>query len=155
MQQKQVYGLVRSKAFHDARFQKKWLVIVDGTQTYSGSRQLNEGCLERCHNKGTDEETANYHYDVLETKIVLGESLAASISSKIMENNGEDAQRQKDISEEKRKQDCETKAFKRLSGKIKKAFPRLPLVLLTDSLKECGENSRSRKKTAKNRERRI
>ena len=36
MQQKQVYGLIRSKAFYDARFQKKWLVIVDGTQTYSG-----------------------------------------------------------------------------------------------------------------------
>lgn len=47
IQQKQVYGLIRSKAFYDARFQKKWLVIVDGTQTYSGSRKLNDGCLER------------------------------------------------------------------------------------------------------------
>lgn len=46
VQQKQVYKLIRSKAFYDARFQKKWLVIVDGTQTYSGSRKLNDGCLE-------------------------------------------------------------------------------------------------------------
>lgn len=37
-------------------------------------------------------------------------------------------------SEEKRKQDCETKAFQRLAGKIKKAFPRLPIILLADSL---------------------
>ena len=134
VQQKQVYGLIRSKAFYDARFQKKWLVIVDGTQTYSGRRKLNEGCLERHYNKGTDEETVNYHCDVLEAKIVFGESVVVSIASEFIENNGEDAESQKKMSEEKRKQDCETKAFKRLSGKIKKAFPRLPMVLLADSL---------------------
>ena len=134
VQQKQVYGLIRSKAFYDARFQKKWLVIVDGTQTYSGKRKLNDGCLERHYNKGTEEETVNYHCDVLEAKIVLGESLVVSIGSEFIENNGEDAERQKNLSEEKRKQDCETKAFKRLAGKIKSAFPRLPIVLLADSL---------------------
>ena len=134
VQQKQVYGLLRSKAFYDARFMKKWLVIVDGTQTYSGSRKLNDGCLERHYNKGTEEETVNYHCDVLEAKIVLGESLVVSIASEFIENNGEDAERQKQMSEEERKQDCETKAFKRLSEKLKKAFPRLPVILLADSL---------------------
>ena len=134
VQQKQVYGLVRGKAFYDARFQKKWLVIVDGTQTYSGSRKLNEGCLERHYNKGTGEETVNYHCDVLEAKIVLGENLIVSIGSEFIENNGEDARRQKNMSEAERKQDCETKAFKRLAAKVKKAFPRLPIILLADSL---------------------
>ena len=134
VQQKQVYGLIRSKAFYDARFQKKWLVIVDGTQTYSGKRKLNDGCLERHYNKGTEEETVNYHCDVLEAKIVLGESLVISTGSEFIENNGEDAERQKNLSEEKRKQDCETKAFKRLAEKIKSAFARLPIVLLADSL---------------------
>ena len=134
VQQKQVYGLIRSKAFYDARFMKKWLVIVDGTQTYSGSRKLNDGCLERHYNKGTEGETVNYHCDVLEAKIVLGESLVVSIASEFIENNGEDAERQKQMSEEERKQDCETKAFKRLAEKLKKAFPRLPIILLADSL---------------------
>lgn len=132
--QKQVYGLIRSKAFYDARFRKKWLVIVDGTQLYSGSRKLNDGCLESRYNKGTDGEKVNYHYDVLEAKIVLGESLVVSIGSEFIENNGEDAESQKGRSEEQRKQDCETKAFKRLAMKIKKAFPRLPIILLADSL---------------------
>ena len=72
VQQKQVYRLIRSKAFYDAGFMNKWLVIADGTQTYSGSRKLNEGCLERHYNKGTDKEKVNYHCDVLEAKIVLG-----------------------------------------------------------------------------------
>ena len=61
----------------------------------------------------------NYHCDVLEAKIVLGESLVASIGSEFIENNGQDAERQKELSEGKRKQDCETKAFKRLAGKMK------------------------------------
>ena len=134
VQQKQVCGLIRSKAFYDARFQKKWLVIVDGTQTYSGSRKLNESCLERHYNKGTEKETVNYHCDVLEAKIVFGESLIVSIASEFIENNGEDAVRQKNMNEEERKQDCEIKAFKRLAEKVKKAFPRLPIVLLADSL---------------------
>lgn len=134
VQQKQVYELIRRKTFDDAKFQKKWLVIVDGTQTYSGSRKLNDGCLERRFHKDTDEEIINYHCDVLEAKIVFGENLVVSIASEFIENNGEDAERQKLMSEEKVKQDCETKAFKRLAEKVKKAFPRLPVILLADSL---------------------
>lgn len=42
VQQKQVHGLIRSKAFYDVRFQKKWLVIVDGRQTYSGKWKPND-----------------------------------------------------------------------------------------------------------------
>lgn len=79
---------------------------------------------------------------------MFGESLVVSIASEFIENNGEDAQRQKNMSEGKRKQDSETKAFKRLAGKVKKAFPRLPIVLLADSLYAsepvmdiCWENS--------------
>ena len=117
VQQKQVYGLIRSKAFYEARLRKKWLVIVDGTQTYSGDRKLNDGCLERHYNKGTEEETVNYHCDVLEAKIVLGEKLIVSIASEFIENNAEDAERQKCMSEDEWKQDCETKAFKRLAKK--------------------------------------
>lgn len=44
------------------------------------------------------------------------------VASEFIENNGEEAQSQETMGEEKRKQDCETKAFKRLSGKIKKHF---------------------------------
>ena len=57
-----------------------------------------------------------------------------SIGSEFIENNGEDAEAQKEMGEEEHKQDCETKAFKRLVQKRKKAFPRLPVILLADSL---------------------
>src|SRR5699024_12515127 len=47
-----VYHLIRKRCFEDARYKKKWLVIVDGTQLYCGRRKLNEHCLERCSKIG-------------------------------------------------------------------------------------------------------
>ncbi len=54
---------------------------------------------------------------------------------------------QKRLSEERIKQDCESKAFVRLAAKIKKRFPRLPICIVADGLyvsekvlKICREN---------------
>ena len=140
---KMAFGLIRRKTFDGAKFNKEWIVIVDGTQGYSGKRKINESCLERHHSKGTDEETINYHNDILEAKIYFGNDLVLSLWSEFIENeDGWDA-----LSEGKRKQDCETKAFKRLAANLKKLFPRLPMVLLMDSLYAsepvmdiCGKN---------------
>ena len=49
-----VYHLIRSKRFYKARYKKRWIIIVDGTQIYSGDRRINEGCLERHFEKGTE-----------------------------------------------------------------------------------------------------
>lgn len=132
--QDMVYDLIRRKGFYDARFMKKWLIIIDGTQLYSGNKKINDKCLERHYNKGTENETVNYHVDVLEAKIYFGSNLVCSICSEFIENNGEDTEKYRDMSEEKRKQDCELKAFKRMAEKLKKAFPKLPIILLMDSL---------------------
>lgn len=132
--QDMVYDLIRRKSFDEAKFMGKWIIIIDGTQLYSGDRKINNKCLERHYNKGTEQETVNYHVDVLEAKIYFGSSLVCSICSEFIENNGEDTEKQKKMSEAERKQDCELKAFKRMSKKLKKAFPRLPIILLMDSL---------------------
>lgn len=129
-----VYNLIRRKSFNDAKFMGKWIIIIDGTQLYSGDRKINDKCLERHYNRGTDQETVNYHVDVLEAKIYFGSRLVCSICSEFIENNGEDAENHKSMSEEARKQDCEIKAFKRMTEKLKNAFPRLPILLLIDSL---------------------
>jgi hypothetical protein len=132
--QDEIYDLIRRKTFDEAKFNKKWIVIIDGTQLYSGSRQINENCLERHYNKETEHETVNYYNSVLEAKIVFGEKMIVSIASEFIENNGEDAKRRKKMSEEERKQDCERNAFERLAERIKSKFPRLPMILLVDSL---------------------
>lgn len=132
--QDMVCKLIRKKSFYNARTMKKWLIIVDGTELYSGNRKLNDKCLERHYNKGTDKEIVNYHQNVLEAKIYFDNQLVCSIASEFIENNSEDAERQKKMREEDIKQDCEIKAFKRLAIKLKKVFPRLPIILLMDSL---------------------
>jgi hypothetical protein len=66
-----------------------------------------------------------YSHYVLEAKIVTSTGLAISLASEFIENDpGRDYQ----------KQDCEQKAFLRLTAKIKKYFPRLPLCILADGL---------------------
>lgn len=129
-----VYDLIRKRTFEEARFRKRWLVIIDGTQIYSGDRMINEGCMERHFRSEDGEETVSYYSGVLEAKLYLGNDIIVSIGSEFIENNGEDYERQKEMGAEEFKQDCELKAFYRLAEKIKKRFPRLPVCILGDSL---------------------
>ena len=128
------YQLIRRKSFDQAKDRNKWRIIVDATVTQSGSRKLNEHCLERCYNRGKKNETHCYYNAVLEAKLYLGNQLIASIGSEFIENGGADRERQKQMSEEAIKQDCEIKAFKRLAKRLKQRFPRLPVCILGDSL---------------------
>ena len=140
-----VYRMIRRKTFDSAKVLKKWLVIVDGTELDEGRNQRNENYLERCYNRGTKEEYSRYHRAVLEAKIYFGEHLLASIATEPIENDA--MYRKKKLSDEKIKQDCESKAFMRLADKLKKAFPRLPICILADALymsekvlNKCKEN---------------
>jgi hypothetical protein len=131
-----INALIRKRTFEKARFlDKYWLIIVDATQLYTFKEQNDDQCLTRTFtNKETGEKTTQYYHSVLEAKIVLGEDLVVSIASEFIENDGEDAQRQQKMSAIEIKQDCETKAFQRLATKLKKAFPRLPICIMGDSL---------------------
>ena len=138
IRKKMVYSLIRRKSFDAAKYQKVWAVYIDGTELYHGKRKLNENCLERRYKRGTDGETICYHSAVLEAKIDFGESLLASIGSEFIENAGEDAEQQRRKGVAQVKQDCELKAFRRLSAKLKKQFPRLPIRIQGDSLYAAG-----------------
>ena len=60
---------------------------------------------------------------MLEAKLVIGD-MVFSIGSEFVENESENVD----------KQDCETKAFKRLADKIKDDFPRLRIIISGDAL---------------------
>ena len=125
-----VYSMIRRKTFDDARVLKRWQVIVDATELDEGYKKKNDGYLSRCYNKGEKTEFTKYHRSVLEAKIYLGNNLVCSIASEPIENSDEYVNQ----SEEAIKQDCESKAFVRLAAKIKKKFPRLPIVITADGL---------------------
>lgn len=104
-----VYRMIRRKTFNDAKVLKKWLVIVDGTELDEGLKKKNDNYLERCYNRGTAEEYTRYHRSVLEAKIYFGNNFVANIATEPIENDAEYSA--KKLSDEKIKQDCESKAF--------------------------------------------
>ncbi|MGN0496608.1 MAG: transposase family protein [Lachnospiraceae bacterium] len=130
IQQNIVYSMIRRKTFDNAKVLKKWQVIVDATELDEGYKKKNEHYLSRCYNRGSDNEYVKYHRSILEAKIYFGENLVCSIASEPIENS-EEYRKQSD---EVVKQDCESKAFVRLAAKIKKKFPRLPIIITADGL---------------------
>lgn len=125
-----VYTMIRRKTFDNAKVMKKWQIIVDATELDEGYKKKNECYLSRCYNKGETTEFRKYHRSILEAKIYFGNNLVCSIASEPIENLDEYSNQ----SEESIKQDCESKAFIRLAAKIKKKFPRLPIVITADGL---------------------
>lgn len=100
---------------------------------------INPFCLFRIHNKGTADETTSYHIQVLEAKLhLLGTNLAFSIMTEFIENTPEGEYGSKPMSDEKYKQDCELKAFRRLAEKLKKRYPNLPICITADALYNCA-----------------
>ncbi len=138
IRKKMLVSILRKRSFQDARLLGKyWCVIVDATQLYSYKKRHCEHCLTKTFNKGEEDEKTVYYHQVLEAKIILGDNLVLSIGTEFIDNENENIS----------KQDCETKAFKRLSKSLKKMFPRLPMCILGDSLyasepfmKICEEN---------------
>jgi len=105
---RRVYERLKPEALQDCLNQ--WL---------AAEREVHEGDI-----KGTADEKTIYYHHVLEAKIVLGDDFIVSIATEFIENPRESPT----------KQDCETKAFKRLAESLKKMFPKLPICLLADSL---------------------
>ena len=105
---------IRDKYYH---------VIVDGTGLATSRKKYNENCLVKNKTDKNGKEYQEYSTYVLEAKIVVGE-MVFSIGSEFVEN----------VNEEETKQDCETKAFKRLAEKIKKEYPKLKIIISGDAL---------------------
>ncbi len=121
-----VRRLIRSRALESRRLLGEYyLVAIDATGLYSYKKRHCENCLTREHKDG---QITYFHY-VLEAKLVSRDGLAISLMSEFIENPGIGLFD---------KQDCELKAFQRLAKKLKKAFPKLPMVLLLDGLYACG-----------------
>ena len=132
IQQEIAYAMIRRKTFDSAKVEGRWLILVDGTELDEGYQKKNEYYLSRTYHRGEDNEFVKYHRSVLEAKLYLGNKLVCSIATEPIENS--DEYNQKQMTEESIKQDCESKAFIRLSKKLKEAFKRLPICIVADGL---------------------
>jgi hypothetical protein len=117
-----VKTLIEKKMFYRFRFMgKKYFVAIDGTGVASYETDY---CGE-CTSKTSKNGKTTYFHNVLEAKLVTHNGMSVSIATEWVRNeNGKEYD----------KQDCELNAFKRLAVKLKKMYPRLPLVILADGL---------------------
>ncbi len=108
----------------------EFLERVHPEELDEGYRKKNDYYLSRCYNRGKSNELTKYHRSMLEAKLYLGNNLVCSMASETIQNSGEYINQ----GEEKVKQDCESKAFVRLAERIKKRFPRFPIIIMADGL---------------------
>ena len=116
--------IIRGKMIQKYKIRDKYYhIIVDGTGLATSRKKYNENCLVKNKTDKNGKEYQEYSTYVLEAKLVVGE-MVFSIGSEFVEN----------INEDETKQDCETKAFKRLAEKIKKEYPKLKIIISGDAL---------------------
>lgn len=116
-----VKTLLRSKMFDKYRYNDCFQLLFDGTGLSNHNYNLNDNCLSR---KSKDGKISYYKY-VLECKLVVS-SIIISLDSEFIEN--------KNMLNEKQKQDCEIKAFKRMIKRIKKNYPKYKFIITGDGL---------------------
>lgn len=117
-----VNQLIKRKIFYKLRFLGiYYIVAIDGTGVNSYNKEPYPECPYKTSKNGVRTWTAS----VLEAKIVCKNGFSISIATEWLKNP---------VNKEFDKQDCELKAFLRLAKKIKKQYPRLPIVIAADGL---------------------
>ena len=116
--------LIRSKMLDKYRIRNRYFhIVIDGTGLASSRKKYNSNCIIKNKTDKNGNEYVEYSTYVLEAKIVVG-NMVFSIESEFVENEDENVS----------KQDCELNAFKRLAEKLKKEYPRLPIIIGADAL---------------------
>jgi len=124
-----VHKLIQNKKFGRYLVDHRYTIAVDGTQKFKRDVLWAEECSEREVKDGDDTKT-QYHVNVLETNLVFPNGMSIPLMSEFSSYAHGDT--------ETKKQDCEQKAFKRLAKRLKKAFPRLSIMVVLDGLYPNG-----------------
>lgn len=132
LQTKIIKTLIRSKMLDKYRFNGLFHVVIDGTGLYSTKVNLGEHAITKIYNKDEENEYTLYSYYALEAKLVCGNMTFSLATEFVLNETYTDefgnTYRKFD------KQDCELKAAYRILEKIKKRFPKLPIIIGGDAL---------------------
>lgn len=124
IQKYMVNRLLRSKMFDKYRYKGKYFqIVVDGTGLAMFNTKHCENCLVRKYKHEDGTTTDVYYHYVLEAKLIVGD-IVISIDTEFVENE----------KEEIKKQDCELKAFYRMAERLKRNYPKLPIIITADAL---------------------
>lgn len=150
------YEELLSEFLHSKQFRElnpgRFLVAIDGTQKFSRRYLWDERTLSR--NAG-DEGKQRYCVYVLESVLVLENGMVLPLLTEILENSPKNPEgertpsapaseersldkEQAEVSEETIKQDCETKSFHRLSGRLSKLLGKGCVTVVLDGIYASG-----------------
>jgi len=123
-----VIEFIKSKTFLELN-PGSCLIAIDGTQKYSRKYRFDDCALVR--NRG-NEEKERYCVYILESVLILDNGMILPLFTEFLENcDGE-------LDDSAKKQDCELKAFTRLTEKIKKHIGKGRVTLVVDGLYASG-----------------
>lgn len=120
--------LMRRKKFRNHLVNKRYLIAVDGTQKLFRNYPWQREALQR--HVGGEACIPQYYVYALESVLILDNGIVLPVLTEILEN--------KDWVEGETKQDCESKAFRRLAQKLYKIFGKGKVILIADGLYACG-----------------
>ena len=124
-----VRRLIRGKSVRRYLINHCHPIAIDGSQKLAGDTLWAEELLQRTVGKEETRHTQYFVY-VLEASLAFHNGLVIPLLSEFLEHAlGEP---------EAQKQDCERRAFARLSERLKTCFPRLRILLLLDGLYANG-----------------
>jgi hypothetical protein len=124
--------LVRMRVLDEQRVQGRLVICVDATGYLTFRWQHCEHCLTRQYGEQT-----LYSHQALEAKILGPAETVLSLGTEFIDNR-ELADTPANAGEQKRKQDCELKAARRLLAGVRRQFPQLRLCQSGDALYACG-----------------
>jgi hypothetical protein len=124
-----VRRLMRGKTFRRYLIDHAYPIAIDGSQKFTRDTLWDENLLQRTRGPEEHPHTQYFVY-VLEASLAFRNGLAIPLLSEFLEYAKGDT--------DAHKQDCEQRAFLRLSERLKALFPRLPILLLLDGLYANG-----------------
>ena len=126
--------LIRDKKFVNYMVSKRYLIAIDGVHKFTREWEWCENSLRK-HKKGQPEGVNQYYANALEASLVLPEGLTIPFMTEFMDRK---EYKDEGTDTEKKKQDSELKAFKRLAWRLKKHFPKLNIAVTLDGLYANG-----------------
>lgn len=121
---------IKKKKFRSYLIDKCYPIAIDGTQKFVRDEIWSEECLERKVKDGNEGEKKQYYVYVVEASLAFHNGMTIPLMSEFLSYSKGDI--------ENNKQDCESRAFHRLADRLKKEFPRLPVMVLLDGLYPNG-----------------
>lgn len=129
-----VERLIRKKKFARYLIDKAYPIAIDGTQKVGNcgfwSDSLQQRQVPVPQSDLPQEPDTQFYVYVLEANLCFHNGMVIPLMSEFLDYQKGDR--------EQNKQDCEQKAFHRLAERIKKAFPKLSIILLLDGLYPTG-----------------